>query len=131
MTARLNGIKRREPYRPIAPVCLAEEASRCFDGADLSPHMLYFFKVRAPELRAVTHVDGSARVQTVSQADNPRVHSLLSAFKNETGFGVLCNTSLNFPGRGFINRSSALFAFAVAEGIETVVVDDRMFTRAR
>jgi len=93
--------------------------------------MLYFFKVRAPELRAVTHVDGSARVQTVSQADNPRVHSLLSAFKNETGFGVLCNTSLNFPGRGFINRSSALFAFAVAEGIETVVVDDRMFTRAR
>ncbi len=131
MTARLNGIKRREPYRPIAPVCVDEEAHRCFGVSDLSPYMLYFFKVRAPELRAVTHVDGSARVQTLSETANPRLYSLLCAFRERTGFGVLCNTSLNFPDRGFINRSSDLFAYAVAEGIDTVVVDDRVYTRAR
>jgi predicted NodU family carbamoyl transferase len=124
---RLNAIKQREWYRPIAPVCLEEDASRLFGLDRSSPFMLYFQSVRAPELEAVTHVDGSARVQTVNQDQNPTLFELLKAFKRRTGFGVLCNTSLNLKGRGFINRSSDLFAFAKEQKIDLVVVNSRCY----
>ena len=120
---RLNAIKQREPYRPVAPVCLEEDATELFGMPGPSPYMLGFQKVRVEGLHAVTHVDGSARVQTMSREQNPELHALLSAFKKLTGFGVLCNTSLNFPGRGFINRASDLFRFAGERGTEDAVVD--------
>ncbi len=84
--------------------------------------MLYFRRVRSPRLRAVTHVDGSARVQSVTAASNPRLYSLLSAFAAQTGLGVLCNTSLNLSRRGFINRMSDLISYCDATGIEDMVV---------
>lgn len=122
MKDRLNCIKQREPYRPIAPVCMEEDAERLF-GVKSSPYMLYFQPACAPELEAVTHVDGSARVQTVSREQNAPLHELLSAFKRRTGFGVLCNTSLNRKGKGFINRSSELFAFARERRLDAVVAN--------
>lgn len=123
----LNFIKHREEYRPVAPMCLEEDAHLLFDSVRPSPHMLYFHKVLDLNLRAVTHVDGSARVQTVSQRDNANAWKLLHAFKKMTGYGVLCNTSLNFKGKGFINRSSDLMRFCNAEKISVMVVNRRLF----
>jgi predicted NodU family carbamoyl transferase len=124
---RLNSIKGREWYRPIAPVCL-EEDSQCLFGVDGgSPFMLYFQMSRNPQLEAVSHVDGSARVQTVSSQQNPPLYKLLTAFKRRTGFGVLCNTSLNRKGMGFINRSRDLFAFANEKGIDAIVIGARTY----
>jgi hydroxymethyl cephem carbamoyltransferase len=132
MKARLNEIKGRESYRPIAPVCLADDAREHF-GADHrpSPYMLYFYKTRTPDLRAVTHVDGSARIQTVALNENPPLHKLLTAFKEHTGFGVLCNTSLNYSGRGFINRSSDLFNYARLRDIGVVVINNELYLNTR
>lgn len=127
MHDRLNEIKTREPYRPIAPVCLEEDVGEHFEWNGPSPYMLYFQKVRNARLRAVTHVDGSARVQTVSKANNPRLHSLLCEFKNITGVGVLCNTSLNFSGRGFINRTSDLIEYVRDWRLDGFVLDDRLY----
>ncbi len=87
--------------------------------------MLYFQHVHNRELRAVTHVDGTARTQTVNREQNPSMHSLLNAFKGLTGAGVLCNTSLNFNGTGFINRTSDLYQYCKSTGIEGFVYDDK------
>jgi hypothetical protein len=68
---------------------LEEDANRHFDLPFASPHMLYFARVRSRELKAVTHVDESARPQTVSRVENPGMYALLEVFKRLTGFGVL------------------------------------------
>jgi predicted NodU family carbamoyl transferase len=128
-TELLNRIKRRESYRPIAPVCLEEQVSTWFDWRWPSPHMLYFQTVESDDLRAVTHDDRSARVQTVSAKQNRPLYELLSAFARLTGVGVLCNTSLNFPGHGFINRMSDLLRFVIEREVEALVVGDRLYTR--
>lgn len=128
-TARLNAIKQRESYRPIAPVCLEDGCHRWFRGVPSSPHMLYFYEVVDDRLRAVTHVDGSARAQTVDRGDNPELHALLTAFERLTGAAVLCNTSLNFRGRGFINRMSDLCAFVDERQLDGMVVEGVMYAR--
>jgi hydroxymethyl cephem carbamoyltransferase len=127
--ARLNAIKKREAFRPIAPIVMEEEFGRLFENHGVSPHMLYFQRVLGGELKAVTHVDGSARAQTVSTTGNPRMHALLSAFRDRTGFGVLCNTSLNFNGKGFINRLSDLARYARDTGLDGFVVGDIFYRR--
>ncbi len=128
---RLNRIKEREGFRPIAPICLAEDVERHFGGHGASPYMLHFHRVTDERLKAITHVDGSARVQTVSRAQNGPMHALLEAFRAETGVGVLCNTSLNFKGAGFINRLSDLAAYAEATGLDGFVAGDRLYLRRR
>lgn len=121
---RLNQIKQREPYRPIAPCCLAEELTRWFDRSRADPYMLFFSRVKSAQLPAVTHNDGTARVQSVGP-DGPRVlRHLLEAFSMTTGVGVLCNTSLNFHGLGFINRMSDLVVYAELTGIADLLVND-------
>ena len=82
--------------------------ARCFEPSTPTPHMLYFQQVVSPDLAAVTHVDGTARAQSVEPEANPRLHRLLEAVRAQSGYGVLCNTSLNRKGRGFINRMSDL-----------------------
>ncbi|MEI8702975.1 carbamoyltransferase C-terminal domain-containing protein [Mesorhizobium sp. ISC15] len=124
---RLNRIKNREGFRPIAPVCLEQDLALHFDLARPSPYMLLFQKVLDSRLEAVTHVDGTARAQTVSQEQNPHLFQLLTAFKAKSGIGVLCNTSLNFNGAGFINRASDLLAYARAAGLDGVVIDDAFY----
>ncbi|WP_432261467.1 carbamoyltransferase C-terminal domain-containing protein [Cupriavidus sp. TMH.W2] len=129
MLDRLNAIKKRESFRPIAPVCLEEDMRAHFDLPYPSPYMLHFARVRSPYLDATTHVDGSARVQTVNARQNPSLHRLLSSFKAVTGVGVLCNTSLNFNGAGFINRTSDLVAYASETGLDGFVIDGTFFRR--
>ncbi len=124
---RLNEIKQREQFRPIAPVCLEEEAARWFGCNEASPFMLYTHRVRTDALAAVTHVNGTARIQTVSSVSNRSLYDLLIAFKARTGYGVLCNTSLNFNGRGFINRIGDLSAYAIAHNLDGFVIEGRTY----
>jgi len=119
---RLNQIKQREDYRPIAPAARTEDLASAFDTDFDDPYMLYFRRVRDQRLAAVTHVDGTARVQTVSRQMNPALHQLLSAVAERQGVGVLCNTSLNFSGYGFINRMSHLVAYCEGRGVTDMVV---------
>lgn len=124
---RLNEIKQREQFRPIAPVCLEEDAARWFGCEHASPFMLYTYRVRTEALAAVTHVNRTARIQTVSALTNPILYGLLVAFKARTGYGVLCNTSLNFKERGFINQIADLSSYAVAHNLDGFVVDGRSY----
>jgi hydroxymethyl cephem carbamoyltransferase len=91
--------------------------------------MLYFRSATTDDLGAVTHVDGSARCQTVTRDSNRRLHDLLSAVAARTGAGVLCNTSLNFKGRGFINCMSDLARYCELRGITDMVVESAWYRR--
>jgi carbamoyltransferase len=98
MQGRLNEIKDREDFRPVAPVVLEEEAPKWCKGARASPFMLFVFDVlpdKADRIPAVRHVDGTARVQTVNYRQHPLCHDLLTAFQRRTGVPVLVNTSFN------------------------------------
>jgi hydroxymethyl cephem carbamoyltransferase len=124
---RLNAIKQREDYRPIAPVARVEDLTAAFDADFEDPFMLYFRRVRDPKLKAVTHVDGSARAQTVSHLNNPQLHKLLSAVAARQDLGVLCNTSLNFNGHGFINHMSDLAEYCESRGVTDMVIGNEWF----
>ncbi len=103
---RLNRVKGREQFRPVAPMVLAERAADIFEGPLPSPYMLFTHRVRpawADRIPAAMHVDGSARVQTVDVADEPLVHGLLQAMAERTGTPVLINTSLNTAGRPMVD----------------------------
>ena len=103
---RLNCIKGREQFRPVAPMVLAERATEIFDGPDPSPYMLFTHRVRPgwqERIPAVVHVDGSARVQTVHRETEPLVHQLLTEVERRTGVPVLVNTSLNTAGRPMVD----------------------------
>ncbi|MFT7561173.1 MAG: putative NodU family carbamoyl transferase [Flavobacteriales bacterium] len=126
---KLNTIKKREFFRPVAPVCLEEDVSELFDCEGASPYMLFFQKVLSPNLKAVTHSDGTARVQTMNKDQDSVVYELLQQCKKKTGYGVLCNTSLNFPGKGFINRTSGLLNYIEQTGISVFVIDDFLYQR--
>jgi hydroxymethyl cephem carbamoyltransferase len=126
---RLNEIKHREGYRPIAPCCRVEDLGKVFDTDFEDPYMLYFRKVTSDRLGAVTHVDGTARCQTVSAQTNERLHSLLCAVAERTGVGVLCNTSLNRKGHGFINKMSHLVNYCGDRRVDDFVVHDFWFQR--
>jgi predicted NodU family carbamoyl transferase len=124
---RLNEIKQREQFRPIAPVCLQDEAEKWFGCDRESPHMLYTYRATTDALSAVTHVNGTARLQTVTRSSNLELCNLLEAFRSRTGYGVLCNTSLNFNGKGFINNMVDLDAYAIEHGLDGFVVDGRAY----
>lgn len=105
MQARLNGLKDREDFRPVAPVVMEERATQWFDshGADVicAPFMLFVYDILphcAGRIPAVRHIDGTARVQTVRRDQNPRYYDLLAAFEQRTGVPVLVNTSFNTRG---------------------------------
>jgi predicted NodU family carbamoyl transferase len=124
---RLNEIKQREQFRPIAPVCLEEDAARWFGCHSPSPHMLYTYTAITHVLAAVTHVNKTARIQTVSRISNQSLYNLLVAFKECTGYGVLCNTSLNFKNRGFINKIDDLSKYAITRNLDGFVVNGRSY----
>ena len=100
----LNGIKNREDYRPVAPICLEEDAKDIFEPGSRDPYMLFDHKVR-PEWKeripAICHLDGTARLQTVNEMENPVIFSLLTEYKKLSGIPLLCNTSANLNGKGF------------------------------
>jgi carbamoyltransferase len=103
---RLNDIKGREQFRPVAPMVPLARAREIFDGPVPSPYMLFTHRVR-PEWRsripAVVHVDGTARIQTVDPDDEPLVARMLDAVHRRTGVPVVVNTSLNTAGRPMVD----------------------------
>jgi carbamoyltransferase len=104
---RLNDVKGREQFRPVAPMVLASRAHEIFGRGPLpSPYMLFVHDVDPrwrERIPAVVHVDGTARVQTVDAADDPLVAHLLEAFEALTGLPVVVNTSLNTAGRPMVD----------------------------
>lgn len=105
MQARLNEIKDREDFRPVAPVVMEEHAETWFVGAEPAPFMLFTFDVQpalADRIPAVRHVDGSARVQTVNAHQHPLYYRLLAEFEKLTGVPVLVNTSFNTRGQPIV-----------------------------
>jgi carbamoyltransferase len=105
-TGRLNDVNGRVQFRPIAPMVRAERAAEVFDGVFPSPYMLFVHHVRAPwrdRIPAVVHIDGTARVQTVSADTEPLVAQLLAEFEAHTGLPVVVNTSLNTAGRPMVD----------------------------
>jgi carbamoyltransferase len=106
MQARLNEVKDREDFRPVAPVVLEEDATEWFHNARYSPFMLFVYPVRedkADKIPAVRHVDGTARIQTVNERQHPAYHNLLTEFKKITGVPVLVNTSFNTLGKPIVS----------------------------
>jgi carbamoyltransferase len=105
MQVRLNEIKDREDFRPVAPVVLEEDAAEWFENAQQSPFMLFVYCVRsdkADKIPAVRHVDGTARIQTVNEKQHPLYYALLKEFKKITGVPVLVNTSFNTRGEPIV-----------------------------
>jgi carbamoyltransferase len=110
MRSRINHlVKKREEFRPFAPAVTAETAARYFDISEgeepTYAHMLFVTQVRKlyqHQLPAFTHVDGSARVQTVQRDDNPRFWALLNAFGKVAGLPILLNTSFNVRGQPIV-----------------------------
>jgi len=101
MQQRLNQIKDREDFRPVAPVVLEEEAANWFVNGAVSPFMVFVYDVRpdkADRIPAVRHVDGTARIQTINRTQNAAYYDLVKAFAERSGVPVLINTSFNTRG---------------------------------
>jgi carbamoyltransferase len=103
---KLNDVKGREQFRPVAPMVLAERAGEIFDGPLPSPYMLFTHRVRdgwQERIPAVVHVDGTARIQTVDGAQEPLLARMLERFEARTSVPVVVNTSLNTAGRPMVD----------------------------
>ncbi|MBC7905443.1 MAG: hypothetical protein H7Y60_01690 [Rhodospirillaceae bacterium] len=122
-------VKYRESFRPFAPSVLAEDAAECFQLDCPSPYMLLVAPTRGPHWPAITHVDYSARVQTVQAEANPRFHSLISAFKAKTGCPMLVNTSFNVRGEPMVNTPEDAFRCFMGSEIEVLVVGNCFLTK--
>jgi carbamoyltransferase len=104
MKTILNMVKKREYYRPVAPICIEDKAPGIFDPGCPDPYMLFDHRVRADwldRIPAIIHLDGTARLQTMSAEDNPLATEILREYEKLSGIPVLCNTSANFKGCGF------------------------------
>jgi len=128
---RLNAVvKRREPFRPFAPSVLLEHAAAHFELEHPSPYMLETCRVRSPlDLAAVTHVDGSARPQTVDPAVAPRFAALIEAFQRRTGCPMVLNTSFNVADEPIVcTPEDALRCFAIS-GADALVLENLLIDR--
>jgi carbamoyltransferase len=125
-------IKFREPYRPFAPSVLAECAGKYFDLAQAQCHhparyMLYVVPVREDHrnlLPAITHVDGTARLQTVFRDQSPRYYSLIERFAHASGVPVLLNTSFNLKGEAIVNTAANAFDTFSRSEMDALVLEN-------
>ncbi|PWB84639.1 MAG: carbamoyltransferase [Methylocystaceae bacterium] len=132
MKAILNSkIKRRESFRPFAPSVLSEAVDEWFEEDDDVPFMMQVFQIREEkraQIPAVTHVDGSGRLQTVKKSTNPRYHALISAFRNATGVPMVLNTSFNENEPVVCKPEEALACF-LRTNMDVLVLGDVMIAR--
>lgn len=128
---RLNrAVKKREPFRPFAPVVLDSDAAAWFAGGAnlMTPFMTTVAEVLRPEaLPAVTHIDGTARVQTVSSASS--LGQVLTAVQKRGDTPVILNTSLNGPGEPMVATATDALSFFVRHGVDKMIINDVMLTR--
>jgi carbamoyltransferase len=124
-------VKSREPFRPLAPIVLAEECGAWFD-AESSPFMLFSPQAKPRTRRAapaVVHVDGSARLQTVSREQNAQVHDLLRAFQSITGVPILLNTSFNIQGQPIVETPREAVATFLEAPVPLLYLDGYLVTK--
>ncbi|MEK7355234.1 MAG: carbamoyltransferase C-terminal domain-containing protein, partial [Bdellovibrionota bacterium] len=147
-------IKYREGFRPFAPAVLAEDCAAIFDQAEPSPYMqvvaqvnetrclpypsdfkdknlaerLYF---KRSDLPAITHIDYSARIQTVHRETNPRFHALISEFKKLTGVGAIVNTSFNVRGEPIVCTPEDSYRCFMRTEMDYLVIEDFLFEKAK
>ncbi|MEH2472247.1 carbamoyltransferase [Nitrobacteraceae bacterium AZCC 2161] len=125
-------VKHRQPFRPFAPIVLADRAHEIFEGDGDSPFMLIAKPVR-PEWRAkipaIVHVDGTARVQTVTEDTNPVLYRLLKEFEALTGVPVLLNTSFNVKGEPIVETPRDAMACFLTTGIDHLVLHDTLVSK--
>jgi carbamoyltransferase len=120
-------IKHRESFRPFAPSVLEEYASDFFDIDIPSPYMLMVTKVKKPEIiPAVTHVDGTSRLQTVSNDANPLYYDLINEFYKITGVPVIINTSMNVMGEPIVNTPEQAFQMIVKTDMDCLVMGNNL-----
>ncbi len=133
---RLNRIKGRQPWRPVAPVVPFHSLSTVFDGPALSPYMNLVHSIRPAHrsaLAALAHPDHSARAQTLVEEDDPFLFATLMAFESLTGFPVLVNTSFNGPDEPIVERASEAISFLL-ENVDLdglLLEDDYVERRSR
>ncbi len=153
MQSKLNlKIKYREGFRPFAPSVLEEDTSEYFDLKSISPYMLLVapiiekYRISVPmnygnlpmmeqlktdrsPLQAITHVDFSARIQTVSKKTNPRYWELIHAFKQKSGVGMLVNTSFNVRGEPIVCTPDDAFRCFMSTEMDFLVIENYVFTK--
>ena len=121
-------VKKREWFRPFAPVVLEEYYQDWFDFPIPSPYMLYTAQVKQPEkIPAVTHVDGSARFQTISEETNPHYYNLVKAFYKLTGVPVLLNTSLNGNGEPMLETPEEAINFFKNSHLDMMFINGKKY----
>jgi carbamoyltransferase len=115
----MNKLKKRQEFRPFAPAILAEHADTYFDmPVQSSPYMQFVARCRLPELfPGICHVDNTSRVQTVSQADNPKFRALLERWYEKSGCPMLMNTSLNIKGEPLVNSAEDAMRWEITNKI--------------
>ena len=124
-------VKFREPFRPFAPSVTEEEAWKFFEIDRPSPFMLFVARVKQPEkIPAVTHVDGTARLQTVSESQNPRFYRLLRTFGEITGVPVLLNTSFNVRGEPIVDTPKEAFICFMRTGLDVLALGDFLLLKS-
>ncbi|WP_028047988.1 carbamoyltransferase C-terminal domain-containing protein [Cellulomonas sp. URHE0023] len=131
---RLNDVKGREQFRPVAPMVLVEHAEEIFsDGPLPSPYMLFVHRV-APAWRdripAAVHVDGTARIQTVDPVAMPRLGAAIEAFRDRTGLPVVINTSLNTAGRPMVDDPRDALELFGSAPVDLLVLGPHLVRRA-
>jgi carbamoyltransferase len=135
MKDKLNSrVKRRQAFRPFAPVVLAERVDEIFEGEEESPFMLLVNRVR-PEWKdripAIVHVDGTARIQTVREDQNARLYRLLKEFEAITGVPVLVNTSFNVKGEPIVETPDDAIACFLNTGMDYLALHDMLIGKKR
>jgi len=138
MRTRVNMlIKKREGFRPFAPAVVAERAAEYFEvepgDEETFAHMLFVVPVRPAHraaLPAITHVDGTARVQTVDRTTNPRFHEVLRAFEARSGIPILLNTSFNVKGQPIVCTPTEAIDTFLAARLDALVLGDFIVTAA-
>ncbi len=146
-------IKYRESFRPFAPACLVEDVGEFFELDRPSPYMLLVAPVREErrkpmtdeqkslfgiaklnvprsDIPSITHVDYSARVQTVDKRDNPRYHAMIAAFKERTGYGIVVNTSFNVRGEPIVCTPEDAYLCFMRTEMDVLVLEDLVLTKA-
>ncbi len=152
MLQRINmKIKFREGFRPFAPAVLEEDADKYFEINGISPHMLYTFPVKKEkrfniefgdtleataskvrsDIPAVTHIDYSARIQTVNRKESPFLYEVLQNFKRISGCSVVVNTSFNVRGEPIVNNVTDAYKCFMKSGIDYVVIGNRLMVKSK
>ncbi len=129
----VNGVvKHREGFRPFAPACLEEDASKYFVDCKKSSHMIKTYQVvegMGTVIPAVTHVDNTARVQTVTELENPFYYNVIKEFKELTGVSVVLNTSFNIRGEPIVNTPIDAVRCYFGTGIDALAMPPYLFVK--